>query len=268
MKKFILFYFIVQSIFGYSQITFDFQSPDTYLQTIKISNSITKYCNNYFFNPITEFNIYNLDGSIYKTILLPQKPYDTSNIHIVDFITSSLFDNDPTNIEYLAQYEVINAGSFFYLTQVIREDGTILLNEQNASPSPGPSCSSYSSVFSTEDGAKLKLWYNIAGVQYTKVFSLPGEVPTNTSNDQSGFFNAPLIYPNPNNGSFSIKPQLADGESGTMDLFSTNGRFIKSYKLSGYNNHFSEQELFEGLYLVNFRLGKKSSTSKMIIKNN
>ncbi len=68
MKKYVILFFLLQSILGHSQITFDFQSPDYLLQTIRISDTETKYCNNYFINPITEFNIYNLDGSIYKTI--------------------------------------------------------------------------------------------------------------------------------------------------------------------------------------------------------
>ncbi len=202
-------------------------------------------------------------GSI---IQLPPNPYDTSTIDLIAFVTLSLFDNDPMNIEYLAQYQAKSGGVFFYQTQVIREDGTVIFSEQHASFS-APLNTTFSSIYNTEEGTKLKLYYDNSGVLSTKVFSLPGEIPTSTSTDHTISFNVPLIYPNPNNGSFSVKLNIAEGEIGKMDIYSTNGRFIKSYKIVEKTNHFCDYNLFEGMYLVNIRCGDKSSTFKMIINN-
>jgi hypothetical protein len=104
MKKIIIAFLMVMSIHGYSQITLDFQSQVPNMRTVKLSNTLTKYTRD--FNDaelITQFTLYNLDGSIYKTIYLPPKPYDTSFVYYISNITNSLFDTDTTNIEYLTQ---------------------------------------------------------------------------------------------------------------------------------------------------------------------
>jgi Secretion system C-terminal sorting domain len=263
MKKVILFLLLIQSIGGYSQISLDFQSSLLYMQVIKLTNSETKYFGfDQWYNNQNQFSLYNLDGTLYKTIILPAKPDTSALVNGIWYISKSLFDNDTSTIEYVVEYvyDSIPTSFLSHNIEVIREDGTILLNELTAE---------YPFVYSTENGAKLMLSYAYAtggNFYQTKVFNLPGKLPNSVNEEMEDNNNYISLYPNPNYGSFFINLHSKEGQVNIIDLYTNSGKLIDTYKSTGTLIQINRYGLSEGLYLLNNRNGKISTTTKMIIK--
>jgi len=264
MKKLFLFFLLCISFNCFSQITLDFQSS-TYLFRFKLNDTETKFLNDdyYFIDSTKQLVIYNLDGSLYKTIQMPQ--IQNSHILGVPCITTTLFDTDPSNIEYLVFYTINGVFS----AKVIREDGTILLDEADACYSSWDFDTWPMRVFSTEEGTKLQLDYsnnNGSSFYQSKVFNLPGHIPNGIQDDMQLINKNLLIYPNPNNGNFSVKLYKNDNDKQVIDLYSPNGKLVNSYLLSGNVNEINNSGLSEGIYFLNARSREINSSTKIIIK--
>jgi hypothetical protein len=263
MKKTILIILLLICTEAYSQISLDFQSSLINMWPTKLSNTKTVYLdyNQWNMNHQNQFSLYNLDGTFYKTILMPPRPDTSSFFYFISNISESLFDNDPSTIEYIVAYTYDSIpGNYLYnRVKVIREDGTILLDEMNASQY---------SVYSTEEGTKLMLNYIYAnGWSYqTKVFNLPGQIPTETIDKNNDFTNTPVLYPNPNAGSFFINFHSNAANNHLIELYSTTGVLINTYKSSSNLTHINNFGLSDGVYLINTRTKGQNSTTKMIIK--
>ncbi|MCX6243914.1 MAG: T9SS type A sorting domain-containing protein [Bacteroidetes bacterium] len=269
MRKLVIIFTILISVEGYSQISLDFHSLVPFLRTVKLSNTVTKYSQD--FNDaysIAEFTLYNLNGTIYKTIYLPPNPYPSSIVYYISNISTSLFDHDSTTIEYLITYACDSSGYGFHQIQVIREDGTVLLNEPKADVYYWPSNFDNASIYNTEEGAKLKLYcYFANGVNNgTKVFSLPGDVPTSVNENQSASNINALIYPNPNDGSFFVKISSNHPVISTIDLLSSNGKLLDTFKSSNSTIQENYPELVNGMYFLHIKTEKTGSIKKMIIQ--
>jgi hypothetical protein len=263
MKKTILILFLLLSLKSFSQITLDFEIPNRSLYSIKLAPSETKYFNDeqWTIDELNQFSLYNLDGTLYKTISLPPKPDTTAFINYVCYISRTLFDNDPSNIEYLVRYsyDSIPNSCNYIRTKIIRENGVTLLDEINGDDG---------SVFMTEDGSKLMLhFYYATGTYYnTKIYSLPGTLPSSTD-EITQTPNSPLtIYPNPNNGSFYIQFRSNEGKEKIIDFYSPAGQLLDTYKSNSDMLHINQPGLPDGLYLVNDRTGAKYSSKRVIIK--
>jgi hypothetical protein len=264
MKKIFLLIMLISFFEGFSQITFDFQTPMLNLTPIKLSNSETKYLDQplewYFQN---QFSLYNLDGSLYQTIQMPPKPDTSSIIEIVCYVTNSLFDNDPTNIEYLVHYDWCDStlSGAPWRVEVIREDGTVLLNEAYASYN-------YLQLYNTEQGAKLMLtYYNGNSIPFQKkVFSLPGEFASTTDNEVVNQNNGLSISPNPNNGSFLININSKTGELGAIELYTMSGKLIGKFTSTGNMAQINSTGLPNGMYLLNAKTSNGCQRTKMIIQ--
>jgi hypothetical protein len=208
-----------------------------------------------------QFILYNIDGSIYKTINMPQKPDPSASIYELRYVTTSLFDNDPSNIEYLIEYKWDSAfNSKYHQVKVLREDGTVLLDEMNATcywifPSI---------IYGTEEGTKLILHYQFAeGLFYQIiVFNLPGDPPVEVNNSQNT--NELVVYPNPNNGSFSIKLNSNENKESIIDVYTSEGKLIDTFKSVNNVNRINSI-LPEGLYFININADGTFYRSKMII---
>ncbi len=245
MKKSFVFFMLLFCIKGFSQFTLDFQSQIFQLRDLKLSNSLTKYLD---YGQLTanpdQFTIYNLDGTFYKTVTLPAPPSGYVFHYEITNISVSLFDNNPSTIEYLVWYANDSiAGSQSNLVRVIREDGTILFSENNAS---------YPNTYSTEEGAKLMLLYHYANGQFiaNKVFSLPGELPTSI-NDKLDGSNSSSIYPNPNGGSFYLKYKTNPVGGSNLQLFSNTGSLIGTFNSNDNPIHINVPGLSDGIYFLN-----------------
>jgi len=262
---------LLLSVNVYSQITLDFQKPMSDLINVRLSNTETKYVESNF-NTIAstnQFSLYNPDGSFFKTIQMPLKPDPSARIYELNYLSKSLFDKDSSTIEYLVcyQWDSISSGTYsgtYYRVEVIREDGTILLNEMNAIPF----ILWKSSVYNSESGPKLFLNYTYANGYFyqTKVFNLPGEIPSGIQSNPQERNITFSIYPNPNNGSFIIDLHSTNENKHIIDLYSTNGKLIETYQSSSNLMHINNLRLPDGLYLLNSRSNSLNSTTKMIIQ--
>jgi hypothetical protein len=122
MKKWFQFVLILLSVEGYSQFSVDFQSTLVNLIPLKLSNTETKYLDQHInWDTQNQFSLLNLDGSLYKIIQMPPKPDSTSVIEVVNFVSNSLFDNDPSTIEYLVHNDPCDSTL----------SGLLLLNKEN-----------------------------------------------------------------------------------------------------------------------------------------
>jgi hypothetical protein len=258
---------------SYPQITLDFQSPDYLCLYIKLNNNKSKYMTWDIakFNAENKVQLFNEDGTLYKELHFPPKPDPSATVQSIGYITESLFDNDPSNIEFMLYYEFLDSTSIGGCRRVdiVREDGTILLSELNAVGDGWITFDITSTVYNTDDGPKLRLLYFYcgAGLCYqTKVFSLPGELPTNVLNHNEIVNNDLLLFPNPNNGSFFLKLNSTTGDSGTIELYSVTGKLLDTYKSTNNLIHIMNSELPEGIYLINTDSKSLHSTKKMIIK--
>jgi hypothetical protein len=101
MKRTIIISILFISVNCFAQITLDFQSNNGNIYPIKLNNSTTKYLDDSMCDSLNEFVLYNNDGSYYKTIFMPTKPSQNAHVSNLFYVTTSLFDNDSSNIEYL-----------------------------------------------------------------------------------------------------------------------------------------------------------------------
>lgn len=264
----ILFFICLYSIEGYSQITLDFQNSCQYFPIVRLSDSETKYLddNQWNINHQNKFSLYNLDGTLFKTIVMPPKPDSSSLVYTIFWITRNLFDNDPSSIEYFVAYTYDSVPNFgtYNEVKIIREDGTVLMDEMNATNLYWPPY-----INKTEDGTKMTLFYKYAnGIYYqTRVFSLPGDIPTAEQEGIKMQEESLILYPNPNSGSFYIRFNSAENKVRTIDLISPNGTSIGTFKSKDNTTQINVPGLPDGLYILNTSSITKQYSKKMIIKN-
>jgi hypothetical protein len=264
MKKSLLFVLLLFCSVCYSQITLDFQNMN-YLTVVRLNNTETKFLDDHELDSLNQFSLLNLDGTLYKTIHLPPTP-DSIRYSNVAYISTSLFDNDPASTEYIVEYILDSIYWAHDEVKVVREDGTILLDEMNAYIANWNW--GKEEIYNTPEGTKMKLGYEYAhgGYYQTKVFSLPGELPSGTTDNNGPPNNNLTLYPNPNNGAFYIDFHSKDGEQNFIDLYTMEGRLIETYKSNNTLSHITKPGLSEGLYLVNTRTNRRNMSAKMIIK--
>lgn len=269
MRTFIFTLSLLLGISAYSQITFDFQPLSTNYFCFKLSDSETKFfdynVNN--INSTHQLSLYNMDGSLFKTIPVPADSNEW--ISRIEWISRTLFDNDPSNIEFLVCYATDSSSYTKNRTKVIREDGTIMLDELHADIDGYFWGNWVPIIYTTESGTKLKLDYAWAGWGYyyqSKVFNLPGNVPSGDANIQQSTDRALSIFPNPNDGSFYIKFFGKAGETNTIDLYNGNGKHIDTFKSDNNLIHVNKYGLPDGMYFLNNRVSVLRSTTKMIIE--
>ncbi|MBA3665405.1 MAG: T9SS type A sorting domain-containing protein [Bacteroidetes bacterium] len=248
----------------------DIQNTTSNYAPVKLSKSGTKY---YLLDATQSWTVmeqtmqlklYNLDETIFKTMSLPAKPDPSAVILAIYYVSESLFDTDSSNVEYMICW-YWSGGSKI---QVVRENGTILLSENNAYTVEMWTTGKYISVFQTEVGTKLQLAYSVPSPngyiqQGSKIFILPGSYPAGIGPmARSGPVDLSL-YPNPNFGEFNIEG--VNSVSLDLEFYSEDGRKIKTVNV-GPDMHVKNLGLSNGVYLVNIKNPKtKQSTTKKII---
>jgi hypothetical protein len=265
MKKSILVLLLLLSSVCYSQITLDFQNPK-FLSMVRLNNSETKYLDDHESFSLNQFSLLNTDGTHYKTIHLPAHPDSLEFISGIAYISTTLFDNDPATIEYIVEYQLDSLQYDLHEIRIVREDGTILLDEMYAYM--GAWDWGFENIYSTPEGTKMIFNYRYANGHYyqTKVFNLAGELPSGTKANFDPANNNLTLYPNPNNGSFYIDFHSKAGEANFIDLYNLEGRLIETYKSNTSLSHINNAGLSDGLFIVNTRSGRRTTSAKMIIK--
>jgi len=275
-NTFILFCTLIP-ILSFGQITLELQHTKGFYAPVKLSSSGTKYIEMklddslgiWDINLSQQLKLLNLDGTTYKLINLPSKPHYDAYVDAVFYVSETLFDLDSTNLEYMIQwqwYDTLIPGIETKI-QIVREDGTILLDELNCMTFEVFTTGKYYSVYETEEGTKLQLYYydvttDPSYVQ-TKIFSLIGNYPTDVNLDKTTELNDFSIFPNPNNGTFFIKNPF--DKDTRIDFYNLNGEKIKSISNSSIS---SLTEFSNGVYLVRIfdKIKKQFVTRKIIIE--
>ncbi|HOZ88423.1 MAG TPA: T9SS type A sorting domain-containing protein, partial [Bacteroidia bacterium] len=276
MKKSLLLlvmFLVLNRVFS-QQLQLELQSSTSIYAPVKLSNSGYKYYQldaTYSWTVMEQsgqFKLYNLDGTLFKTFALPPKPSTNASIYAIFYVSETLFDTDPSNIEYMLLWATSSPQSF--RTQVAREDGTLLLDELNASTVEFYTTGKYISVFETDQGTKLQLAYSAPGPNGwqqlgAKIFILPGSYPTGINPNLMTIPGSadPNVFPNPTNGAFTFG--IENNNNLNLEFFSMDGKKLKTYDV-GPDNKVPDLGLPSGEYLIraNDQKTHQTTTKKII----
>ncbi|HXP49296.1 MAG TPA: hypothetical protein VN922_05040 [Bacteroidia bacterium] len=175
--------------------------------------------------------LYNLNHTLYKTINIPkQKSLGAFQVY---YISDSLFNTNPSDIEYLVSYEDTN---YIRNIKVYNDAGNILLAKDSVNINYPNELPYTERIFYTPNGYKMILPIDVNSSNpnadtMSYVYSLPGALPCNEcsngvlisgmqpmgGNGNNGYLSNP--YPNPSSHSTTIKYQLPDGENNGQLIF-------------------------------------------------
>lgn len=190
----------------------------------------------------TGFTLYNTDLTVFLAVTPPPAPigYNYLSLFTPIYLTESLFDTDPSTIEYIAVMQNTNNPSQPGV-RVYRTDGTVLLEDLTHGMSGWngqDDLNSSSFIMDTPLGTRMTL--STGGFyppQETVVYALPGTLPCLPC-DGSGVINgwndehAPVLellaYPNPTGHNATIHYELPPDEGKAELVFlSINGDVVK-----------------------------------------
>lgn len=214
----------------------------------------------------SEVRFYNLDHSLWKTIHLPSFSGMTGSPY---FASERLFNLD-SKIEVIAMYGWNINGWTHTKLLLVNETGTVLDSVIDGS---APVVQRIS-----RDTFKMMircLGYGVVLDTY-KVYTLPGTLPCEECgaatfiskvNKKKNLLSDPA--PNPSQKEVRITYTLPAGsKQGVIDLYSTNGKKIKSFKVDTTFNYITldNSELPSGVYYYNLIAdGEISVTKKMVV---
>jgi hypothetical protein len=206
--------------------------------------------------------IYNLDYSVYKTIIIPQ----------ISLRQNPQFDNisdNLINIDSKIEYAVIYPSSGSYGDYVIyNEDGINIFQRDSVVSFNSMSISNNEMrrFYKTSQG--WKMCFSRANNQ--EIYSLPGSLPIVTNLtlpiNKSSILSNP--YPNPTDGETKIDFKLPnDVKQGEITVFNEEGEKIKSFMI---DNTFGTlllnySGLPSGTYYYIMKAGEVSDSKKMIV---
>jgi hypothetical protein len=226
-------------------------------------------------------NLYNLNHSLYKSFAIPTMPHSAGNGRSisVEYISDSLFNTNPTNIEYFAEDIDING---IYHVRVFDDIGNTVFSKDSVTYAeilvPFPYVEW---IFYTPNGYKMILQeqYNFGGDTSATVYSLPGALPcSECSNNNLITSTQPLLqqnngsllnaYPNPAKNSTTIKYELPDGvNQGDIIFYDLQGRQVKTLTVDRTFDSLlvSTAELAAGTYFYILRAGGNYVGSKKVV---
>lgn len=243
-----------------AQITFETAYPNNvyYDPPGLVNFSAAGY--KYVFADTDQIVLYNLNHSVYRTILMPNMPAGCHNFR-VRWVSDQLFNTNPLDVEYVLTYESLT--TFLRSVRVYDENSNLLFARDTFDlPGNDPGTGLHEmGIVHTSAGVKMILRNHINAK--TTVYSLPGVLPcrmcdggvisglqpNSTSTTQSQQVQAP--YPNPTQGSITLPYSLPNGTTtGEMIIYDMMGREVKRYSIT---NTFSSlvletSELAAGAY--------------------
>jgi len=192
-----------------------------------LGNNNYKYFLIDYFND--NFSLYNLDHTPYMLNIIPGVSLD-SGLYDIAYITTTLFDCDSTNIEYV---EASNTSAVpFY---IFRTDGTLLFSQDST---VGPYCVgcfdgsiNKTPIFNTPSGTKMLLANLYTNVW--SVYSLCGTVPESIKEiEQNNKY--VQIYPNPTSGTITFKIDApSNTENYELTIYDSSLQNVRSEHFNG-----------------------------------
>ena len=275
MKKLLTLLLFVATFSNYAQITFENTYPTgsptkNYLRLVKLSSSGYKYV----INDTSKITLYNLNHSIFKTIIFPPCPgwvLNTSALHVF-YISEQLFNTNPSDIEYFLLY---TDKSFIIHSIIYNDIGNLLFRKDSTQTALGASYYGNEDFISyTPSGVKMIIGRQFNGA--ASVYSLPGTLPchdctngtitsimTASGTSQDGKISN---YPNPSAGQTTVEYNLPEGIT-TADLvfYNITGQEVKRFKVTNafHDIIISTADLDAGTYYyqiltaTGFNAGKK-----------
>lgn len=192
--------------------------------------------------------LFNMDFVFVNEINIPFSP--AVNNVTIHYITRTLFDCDPDNIEFLLSYPfTIAGGGSGSKVQVMREDGTILFEESGSVTLASISYLTHSiqhPIMSTPDGARLFLYMTdqSMGDSGIRVYDLCGDLPSmccvsggdsNIPTHSGGvdYVHYGLAAPNPTTDFVSVKlSEPVSGSGVVLMVFNQKGQMVQTVNVN------------------------------------
>ena len=281
LKLLMLSILLLQGLNNSAQITLqhNFTAPINAnydnLQGLYLSHAGFKYV---FWNQGDTLQFYNLNFSVYKTVIIPGS---YSDLQYISWISESLFNTDTTHIAYVAQYGLASVDSL----KIYDENGNTLLSldsTEQAYAQLGFGGPAFYTIFPTDSGTYMNfdVYGNSTG-NFTNylVYKLPGSLPCVPGCSGSFASSSPVLknsnsalslYPNPAISYTNIKYTLPQGvNSGEIVLYDLTGRELKRYTVDARMEHIrlTTSDLTAGTYFYQLIVSGQQTTAakKMIV---
>jgi len=181
----------------------------------------------------SNFSLYNLDHSPFMLNISVPLLDTIGPGYDISYITSSLFDCDSTNIEYVLTAVSAPTKYTFY---IYRTDGTLLFSKDSVTMSYCSLCGAggadVEGITNTSSGAKLLL-FNNQNKNIFFVYSLCGNLPVNIMeiNQSTSYVK---VFPNPTSDqiNFNITPP-GNIEKYELIIFNSVFQTIKTTEING-----------------------------------
>ena len=222
----------------------------------------------------------------FKTLVLPPlvPPYTEK---YVSYITEDLFDNDPSNIEFLVDYGYFDTGLLqsVHMVGIYREDGTLLdslarVHGTFTSSAPAVLENAHTNILNTPTGAVMRLLNDTTG--RWQFYSLPGTLPCldcsgsmTMSGDPGAEFVHDIgslwIYPNPSSGATVVEYRLPLGTTDAeLLVFAPEGREVSRIRLTAAQERIilDTSPFAAGTYtvMISDRMGKTLGTRNLVVR--
>jgi len=275
MKKLLYTILLATSLSTNAQITLDHTYAarfpnginNTGFTVVNLSSSGYKYV-----NPFLQSGtiiLYNLNHTVFKTLTYPSGSGD-----VLYFISETLFDNNPSNVEFLINRITANNSSVYVFeetgAQLFFKD-SVYIDGTNTGIYPSPT----TSLFYTSAGVKLLL--SALATDSVYIYTLPGNLVCNECTGGqvtrlSTNSNAPNVgisnYPNPATNQTTVQYSLPQGIT-TADLifYSIQGVEVKRFKVTNAFTDIliSTADLDAGTYYYQIQAANGYSAGKKMI---
>jgi hypothetical protein len=264
MKKFLFAMFVFQIVNVKAQVmlehTYNIQSGNQFYFT-DLGNNNYKYFSIDYFND--KFSLYNLDHTPFMLNIATGASLQ-SGLFTIGYITSTLFDCDSNNIEYVIT-TTSSATQPFY---IYRTDGTLLFQKDSVVASWCFGCYggiSAHPIFNTPTGTKLILVNQTSNDWF--VYALCGTLPEVISEIEQGNQYVQL-FPNPSSDIIILKISTPSSiEESSLSIYNASFQVIGTESIRGNRTiTIGNDKLSSGTYFFSLQTKNKIlQTGKFIL---
>jgi|SRR6185436_1127737 len=227
-----------------------------------LGNNNYKYCTVDFYND--KFSLYNLDHSPFMLNISTAISLQ-SGVFWVGYITTTLFDCDSSNIEYVLTSTASSTLPFY----VYRTDGTLLFQKDSVVTQWCFGCFggiSIHPIYNTPMGTKLLLANQSAEEWY--VYSLCGSLPVSIDEIEQDGNHYVHVYPNPSSGNTVLEINSPGNiENYELTIYDASFQSVRKESVKGIQKITLENDkLSSGAYYFSLQTKNKIiQTGKFII---
>lgn len=200
------------------------------------------------------FTIYDLNLSIQNSGIFPFNLTGQSNVGTPQYFTSTLFDCDSTNIEYIVNTKSCTFSCYDYKVLVYRLDGTILfqLDSFKTETINGNVNVRDNYIRNTNQGTKLIV--NKETYDSTYIYNLCGILPQPMSINSTEESFKSKLYPNPASDFITYEFNKFVFETGQIKIYNLNGQLMNEYKVDNIFGkiYLETNQYSSGNYIIDF----------------